>query len=126
MTTIYDHRNPTAPVEYRNAPGDECVFVPGIGSVPVASPPAELGIYPAGPDDAVPEGERVLSVSRVVRDGRSVTVYATAKPSAEVLEAEAAAAKEAEAKQPTTAEEHADVLKRLEVIEKRLEAAGIK
>jgi len=51
-----------------------CVRIPSIGSVPVGNPPTELGVYPDGGSDPVPEGERATGWERIVRDGQCVRV----------------------------------------------------
>jgi hypothetical protein len=89
-------------------------------------------VYPPGPDDTCPAGARVVSASRVVRNGKSVVALVTAKvdPVADALAAEAAKpadlkAAEAElaaapAKPATVAEHIAAISARLAVIEARL------
>lgn len=123
MPLIYDHRDP-ANVRQYSAEAGQCVGnIPGLSSVPVDSPPVELGIYPAGADvePLIQPGEKVVSRERVIQGGKSVLVVTKAAMTTAEVEAAAAvaeaAAVEAEEQKPTTMEEHEKTLARIADLE---------
>lgn len=74
---IYDHNTtPPAPLRDSGSAVIDGRWVAWSASTPDASL-ASLGLYRPGTDDPIPEGHRVVSQERVIRDGRSVLVRVT-------------------------------------------------